>query len=435
MKLLCLTYIRKKNKMKNYFSLLLLCFLSFTLKAQNCIHPNEIITSATTTIDQSGYTNITGCQNAGQYAVCDFTATGTYTLAGFGGFGSDYITFSNNSNVVVLSGNSPLVVTVTSTGLYRLHLSSNSSCGVDAFCHSVGVTGATPPVPSNDDCSSAISLSVPGNTTGTTVNGNTEVSVPATCGTAYSNETGVWYSVIGNGNKFGVSLCSTSWDSKIFVYSGTCGALTCVTGNDNNGPLCASSAASATWCSNPGMNYFILVAGASTTGTFDITMTQTVTTAPSVTVSASSQTLCTGQTATLTATGAATYSWNTSASSTSISVTPATSTTYTVTGFSSNGCANNTKTITVNVSSCTGVDLNGTGNENKIRLYPNPAQTQLYIEGENMQVEILNTLGEVIISGSQSGTTSYNLENYPSGIYMVKITVLEKQFIRKVLKQ
>jgi hypothetical protein len=119
--------------MKKNFLIPLLLLCSIFLKSQNCIHPNQIITSATTTIDQSGYTNITGCQNAGQYAVCDFTATGTYTLSGFGGFGTDYITFTNNANTVVLSGPSPLVVTVSATGLYRLHLSANSSCGTDAF--------------------------------------------------------------------------------------------------------------------------------------------------------------------------------------------------------------------------------------------------------------------------------------------------------------
>jgi hypothetical protein len=424
--------------MKKTLLLSLLVLFTYFFKAQNCIHPNEIITSATTTIDQSGYTNVTGCQNAGQYAVCDFTAAGTYTISGFGGFGTDYITFTTNSNTVILSGSSPLIVTVSSAGLYRIHLSSNSSCASDAFCHSVSVIGATPSAPGNDLCSSAATLAVPGNTNGTTANATSETLVPSSCSTSYNNEAGVWYTVTGNGNKIGASLCSSNWDSKIFVYAGSCGSLTCITGNDNNGPLCISSAASATWCSAPGMNYFILVAGTSSTGSFVIDITQTVTTVPAVTLTASGTTLCAGQTATLSATGASTYSWNTGATTSSIAVNPTVSTSYTVTGYSSNNCAMNSKMVTINVSPCTGL-ASIHDQETAISVYPNPVNKNVTIRSENTEerltVELINSLGEIVLRDSGKGLIIFHLENYSSGIYIVRMSINGRVYYSKILKQ
>lgn len=422
--------------MKNNLLTLALCAFTFTINAQNCIQPTEIITTATTTIDQSGYTNITGCQNAGQYAVCNFTATGSYTIAGFGGLGTDYITFTNNSNVVVLSGASPLVVNVAATGLYRVHLSSNAACGTDAFCHSVGVTGVTPSAPANDDCSNAILLTVPGNTNGTTANATSETGLTSSCPIPYNNEIGVWYTIPGNGNQYGVSLCSNSWDSKVFVYKGSCGALNCVTSNDNNGPLCTSSAASATWCTVTGINYYILVTGASTTGTFDIAMTQTVTSVPSLTLSSSATTICASQSTTLSATGAASYSWNTSATTNSIAVSPTVTSNYLVLGYSANGCATDSKTITITVLICTGLEADGANEPSNVSIYPNPFKDNFSIQTDGyMDIEISNMLGQVVLSTSGYKQGSYSLDTQPEGLYFIKVSTEKKSQIFKIVKQ
>jgi hypothetical protein len=70
------------------------------------------------------------------------------------------------------------------------------------------------------------------------------------------------------------NLCATVWDSKISVFSGAgCGSLTCVGGNDDFGPACASSSASYSWTSAIGTNYYILVHGYSASSSFSINLT------------------------------------------------------------------------------------------------------------------------------------------------------------------
>ena len=68
--------------------------------------------------------------------------------------------------------------------------------------------------------------------TGTTV-GATSIGAPTgTCGTG-TGAPGVWYNFTGNGDIVTASLCNSAFDTKIQVYQGSCGALTCVSGNDD----------------------------------------------------------------------------------------------------------------------------------------------------------------------------------------------------------
>ena len=64
---------------------------------------------------------------------------------------------------------------------------------------------------------------------------------------------GVFYSIIGNGQTISVSTCNpgTNYDSKMFVYTGTCGSYVCVDGNDD-GPTCATTASEVTFASVAG---------------------------------------------------------------------------------------------------------------------------------------------------------------------------------------
>jgi hypothetical protein len=158
--------------------------------------------------------------------------------------------------------------------------------------------------------------------------------------------------VVGNGNRLGASLCATSaWDSKIFVYTGSCGSWTCVTGNDDNGPLCSGAAASVTWCSIPTTTYFILVTGFSSASAFSIAVSQTVATAPTLSITLGSPSVCPSNSTTATASGATTYSWSTNSTAASIAVSPSVTTVYTVTGRDVTGCASSALTTTVNVFS------------------------------------------------------------------------------------
>ncbi|MFZ1785937.1 MAG: reprolysin-like metallopeptidase [Ferruginibacter sp.] len=125
------------------------------------------------------------------------------------------------------------------------------------------------PVPTNDDCANAISIGCGQSISGTTV-GQT-IDVVPTCVTTLSSAPGVWYKFTGDGYSNTLSLCAgTSYDSKIGVFTGTCAALVCVTGNDD---FCGLQS-QVTFTTTLGTNYLVLVTGFSTaTGPFTLTRT------------------------------------------------------------------------------------------------------------------------------------------------------------------
>lgn len=238
-----------------------------------CIQTSQY-PSSTITVSSTNTTQISTCNFAGEYAAVNFTATGIYSISATGGTGN-YITFTDASNTPILYGNSPITVTITTPGIYRVHFSQNSACATENSCRNTMITPNTytpPPPPANDDCVNAQSLTVPGTYTGTTINATTETVTIPTCTTSVS-QPGVWYTVTGNGSIYLASLCgTTSWDSKIFVYSGNCSALISIGCNDDNGPGCNSTAASYTWSTTNGTTYYILVTGFSTASDFTLNL-------------------------------------------------------------------------------------------------------------------------------------------------------------------
>jgi len=136
-----------------------------------------------------------------------------------------------------------------------------------------GITGqAQPP---NDLEAGAFPITngvaVSGTTVGATVDspGGT-----TTCGTSITAP-GVWYFVIGTGGPLTVSTCNAAtYDTKISVFSGAPGNLTCEGGNDD-GTGCTGFTSEFTLAStNVGTGYYVLVHGfQSSTGTFDLTAT------------------------------------------------------------------------------------------------------------------------------------------------------------------
>ena len=109
---------------------------------------------------------------------------------------------------------------------------------------------------------------------GTTVNATNSGTGEGGFCSVSQTQPGVWYVIPGNGQIMTVNLCATAWDSKVSVFSGVgCGGLTCVGGNDDFGPACASSSASFSWSSVVGTNYYILVHGYSANSSFSINVT------------------------------------------------------------------------------------------------------------------------------------------------------------------
>lgn len=117
---------------------------------------------------------------------------------------------------------------------------------------------------------------------------------------------------------------------------------------------------------------------------------------PTVSATSSSSALCIGSSATLIANGASTYTWNPgNVVGSTLAITPTITTTYTVVGRNGSGCTN-TKTITINVSPCTGLSELQT-DKSQIIVYPNPNNGQFTVEFANQGTySLVNVLGQTI---------------------------------------
>ncbi len=121
----------------------------------------------------------------------------------------------------------------------------------------------------NDVCGAAFPISSGQTISGTTVGATTDGLT--SCGTTISAP-GVWYFIVGNGGTLTASTCNqASYDTKISIFSGSCGNLVCEAGNDD-GPGCSGFTSEASTVTQPGTIYYILVHGfLSSTGNFDLT--------------------------------------------------------------------------------------------------------------------------------------------------------------------
>lgn len=123
--------------------------------------------------------------------------------------------------------------------------------------------------PPNDACANATALTCGQTVTGSTV-GATADAV-GTCTTALGTAPGVWYTLTpANSGSVTVSLCGSGYDTKLGVFSGTCGALVCVAGNDD---FC-SVQSQVSFTATAGTTYRILVTGYLTAfGSFTLSTT------------------------------------------------------------------------------------------------------------------------------------------------------------------
>lgn len=140
--------------------------------------------------------------------------------------------------------------------------------------------------PINDYCGHATPLTYGSSVTGTTF-GTTQRDDPrTTCsvgGTGTPSATpGIFYSLAGNGQTVTVSTCSgptaAFGDTKLFVYSGSCGNFTCVGNNDNvlTGGCGTNPAASAvTFATVNGTMYYVYVQYAQGSGAVGLRVSAT----------------------------------------------------------------------------------------------------------------------------------------------------------------
>lgn len=134
---------------------------------------------------------------------------------------------------------------------------------------------------------------------------------------------------------------------------------------------------------------------------------------------AGENTICAGMNVNLSASGAVTYTWLPGNMQTAnILVAPGVTTTYSVSGTNASGCLVK-NTFTVTVVDCTG--LNESGNENNIKIYPNPTEGNLTIDlNKATTITIMNALGQaVFIAKLNAGKNSLELNNLNEGVYFI----------------
>jgi hypothetical protein len=127
-----------------------------------------------------------------------------------------------------------------------------------------GTTCAEVACAPNDACASAIAVAIPSVLAGDATHASVD-PVPVGC---CHNEGGdfrdVWYTLAGNGADITISMCGgESWDSRLAVYTGTCGDLDCVACNDDfcGGGPGSASLSQVTFASIVGTSYVVRVFG------------------------------------------------------------------------------------------------------------------------------------------------------------------------------
>jgi hypothetical protein len=121
--------------------------------------------------------------------------------------------------------------------------------------------------------------------------------------------------------------------------------------------------------------------------------------------------------------------------------------TYTVTVSSSN-CATNSDAVIVNTSTviCSnGRETNELSPERNVpveevmSIYPNPFNdnfTLIYTGPGDITIEVMDVLGKIIVTqkGSAQETIKLEMNNEPSGVYLIKVTTQDRSIMKKIIK-
>lgn len=166
---------------------------------------------------------------------------------------------------------------------------------------------------------------------------------------------------------------------------------------------------------------------------------------PSVQVSASNTIIFPGQEVVLNGRGASIFVWNSSDGSVNnftgpqLIVNPTETTTYTTLGSGLELC-NNEASTTIYVSD----QITGLEETNGLRLYPNPGTNEVTVEytGQYLgpvDIIILTAQGQKIINGqiikdAPTLITKFNSNEWPSGVYLVKVTTGNRNQFKRWIK-
>ncbi|GAA4347393.1 hypothetical protein GCM10023185_02470 [Hymenobacter saemangeumensis] len=291
--------------------------------------------------------------------------------------------------------------------------------------------------PANDLCANAIPIMCGQTVTGTTVGATTTGDPTATCTTSITTG-GVFYTIVGTGANITLSTCSatTTYDSKLYVFTGTCGSYTCVAGNDDNAACTGNTLTSlVTFPSVAGTTYLIFVAGYNTAaGPFGLSATcAPVVPAPAIT-SLNPVTGPVGTAVTITGTnftGASRVAFNgtnsiyTVVNATTITTTVPTGATTGNVVVTTPAGASNGSLFTVTIISST---ANASGSQ--FSVYPNPASAKVGLHitlasaTKAATATLHNVLGQVVSTRSFSGNSAdLATAGLAAGTYLLTVQV------------
>ena len=289
--------------------------------------------------------------------------------------------------------------------------------------------------PANDLCANAIPLACGARVSGTNVGATATDDPTGSCGTSVEGG-GVFYTIVGRGANITVTTCnsSTTFDTKLFVYSGSCGALRCVGGNDDDSNCGANSSASSyTFNAAFGTTYYVMVGGfQGATGNFVLGASCATPPAPVITALAPN-TGAVGTVVTVTGTnlgGATAVSLNgvaitgfTVVNGSTITFTvPTGATTGPVVVTTASGASAGT-TFTV-----TAVTAAANVNKSEFSVWPNPVagkgtlHVALTASATKASATLRNVLGQTVATRAFSGsTTDLSMANLASGTYLLTV--------------
>jgi hypothetical protein len=262
-------------------------FLGLSAQAQNDVCGGALLlnsgVTASGTTSGSTFDNVGTCNTSNTAPGVWYFVVGTggsltvETCGGITNYDTKLSVFSGSCGALTcVAGNDDAcglqsrVITTTSPGQLYYILVHGFGTATGNFSITATLGGA----PSgNDACAGALPVACGSTVSGTTV-GSSFDNV-GFCGTG-NTAPGVWYQVIGTGGIISATTCGagTNYDTKLSVFSGSCGSLNCVDGDDDDFTCSFSGLQSVVdWSSTPGQIYYILVHGfGSATGSFDLTV-------------------------------------------------------------------------------------------------------------------------------------------------------------------
>jgi Secretion system C-terminal sorting domain len=242
------------------------------------ITPIACATSTTATLSGTGLWNVTTCgfSTPGTEKLYSFTPTTTgvhnlqVTSTNSGGFIDYFIKAASGGcsstgwtciDDIFSSPTTATMGTLTAGTTYYILLDPETSASVT---HTFQINCPVPVAPANDLCANAIPIACGGTASGSTTMANNDG--PATDCAGGSTAPDVWYTITGTGGAITASLCGSTYDTQIDVYTGACGTLTNIGGCSDD--FCGT-ASQMTWTSTLGTVYRIRVHGfAGATGAY-----------------------------------------------------------------------------------------------------------------------------------------------------------------------